>query len=166
MTTRRQALGAALATIGGLHAHAAWADGSGGGGGDSSGTEPDPHEDPVYLQAVAAINEQRWPDAIRLMRWHVLQYDRDADGHNWLAYSYRKAGRLDDAFKHYKRALGIDRAHLGAHEYIGEAYLQARQPDEAEKHLQRLAELCSRDCEQYRDLERAIAQYRRSASVQ
>ena len=60
---------------------------------------------PATLQAVAAINEQRWPDAIRLLRTHVLQFDRDADGFNWLGYAYRKTGKLDPAFKAYKRAL-------------------------------------------------------------
>ena len=135
-----------------------------GGGGDSSGEADDSHSHPGYLQAVAAINEQRWPDAIRLLRSHVLQFDRDADGHNWLAYSYRKSGRLKDAFVHYRRALAIDRAHLGAHEYIGEAYLLANQPDEARKHLQRLAELCGVQCEQYKDLAAAIDRSRVAAA--
>jgi len=143
----------AFVFLGAFCALSAKADGGGGGG---SGEPDDSHSQPGYLQGVAAINEQRWPDAIRLLRAHVQQFDRDADGHNWLAYSYRKAGRLNDAFVHYRRALAIDRAHLGAHEYIGEAYLMANQPDEARKHLQRLAELCGVQCEQYKDLAAAI----------
>jgi tetratricopeptide (TPR) repeat protein len=151
MGNRRQALVLAV-----FVAATAWADG--GGGSDP----PDAAESqPVYLQGIAAINDKRWPDAIRLLRGHVQSNDRHADGHNWLGYAYRKAERLDDAFRHYKRALGIDRAHLGAHEYIGEAYLMAQQPDEAGKHLKRLAELCGTQCEQYLDLERAIAEYRK-----
>ena len=151
----------ALVLFGVLCVASAMAD---GGGGDSSGEADDSHSHPGYLQAVAAINEQRWPDAIRLLRSHVLQFDRDADGHNWLAYSYRKSGRLKDAFVHYRRALAIDRAHLGAHEYIGEAYLMANQPDEARKHLQRLAELCGVQCEQYKDLAAAIDRSRVAAA--
>jgi tetratricopeptide (TPR) repeat protein len=148
---------AAWAVVGIFCAVSAMADGGGGGGGNGEGD--DSHSRPGYLQAVAAINEQRWPDAIRLLRTHVSQFDRDADGHNWLAYSYRKSGRLDEAFVHYKRALAIDRSHLGAHEYIGEAYLMANQPDEARKHLQRLAALCASSCEEYRHLDSAIAAY-------
>jgi tetratricopeptide (TPR) repeat protein len=150
----------ALVLLGAFCAASVMADGGGGGGGGGGSGEPDDsHSKPGYLQAVAAINEQRWPDAIRLLRAHVLQFDRDADGHNWLAYSYRKSGKLNEAFVHYKRALAIDRSHLGAHEYIGEAYLMANQPDEARKHLQRLAALCASSCEEYRHLDSAIAAY-------
>lgn len=145
--------------LGAFCAASVMADGGGGGDSGSSGELDDSHSKPGYLQAVAAINEQRWPDAIRLLRTHVLQFDRDADGHNWLAYSYRKSGKLNEAFVHYKRALAIDRSHLGAHEYIGEAYLMANQPDEARKHLQRLAVLCASSCEEYRHLDSAIAAY-------
>ena len=141
-----------------LLALGARADGDGGGGGSGSVGAEDVHMQPNFQQAIAAINGQRWDEAIRLMRSHVLRNDSDADGHNWLAYAYRKSGRLDDALRHYRRALGIDPRHLGAHEYIGEAYLMAKQPDEARKHLQRLAEICGTQCEQYRDLQRAIAE--------
>ncbi len=161
MNTRLQTLAAALSILIALAAAApARADGGGGSGG--GGGEADPAESqPAYLQGISAINDKRWPDAIRLLRGHVLSNDRHADGHNWLGFAYRKAGRLDEAFRHYKRALGIDRAHLGAHEYIGEAYLMAKQPEEAGKHLKRLAELCGTQCEQYLDLDRAIAEYRK-----
>jgi len=154
--TRAMAVGAAALLL----AFGTFADGGGGGGGGSGseGTD-DVHSQPNYTAAIAAINDQRWTDAIRLMRSHVLRNDSDADGHNWLAYAYRKSGRLDEAFRHYRRALGIDPKHLGAHEYIGEAYLQAKQPDEARKHLQRLAELCGMQCEQYVDLQRAIGEF-------
>jgi tetratricopeptide (TPR) repeat protein len=138
-----------------LGATPAWADGGGGGGGSG---EPDAASaQPAYLKGVAAINDKRWPEAIASLRVHVLANDRHADGHNWLGFAYRKAGQLDNALRHYRRALALDKAHLGAHEYIGEAYLMANQPDEANKHLKRLFELCGSQCEQYVDLERAIA---------
>ena len=138
---------------------------AGGGGGRSGPDASEMHAQAGYQQAVAAIEAQRWPEAVELLKKHVWRYDRDADGHNWLAFAYRKTGQLDDAFKHYKRALTIDPSHLGAHEYIGEAYLMAGKMPEAEQHLKRLAALCQGRCEQYRDLEKAIAQRRASASV-
>lgn len=140
----------------------AWA--AGGGGGRSGPDADEMHAVAGYKQAVTAIEAQRWPEAIELLEKHVWRYDRDADGHNWLAFAYRKSGKLDDAFKHYKRALIIDPSHLGAHEYIGEAYLMAGKVQEAEQHLRSLAALCQARCEQYRDLEKAIAQRRASAS--
>jgi tetratricopeptide (TPR) repeat protein len=131
---------------------------AGGGGGRSGPAIEEMHGQAGYQQAVTAIQAQHWPEAIELLEKHVWRYDRDADGHNWLAYAYRKSGKLDEAFKHYKRALAIDPSHRGAHEYIGEAYLLAGQPQLAEQHLKSLAALCRADCEEYRDLAKAIAQ--------
>jgi tetratricopeptide (TPR) repeat protein len=138
---------------------------AGGGGGRSGPDADEMHGRPGYKQAVAAIESQRWPEAIELLEKHVWRYDRDADGHNWLAYAYRKSGKLDEAFKHYKRVLTIDPSHLGAHEYIGEAFLMAGKMVEAEQHLKRLAVLCMARCEQYHDLESAIARRRASTSA-
>jgi tetratricopeptide (TPR) repeat protein len=136
----------------------ALAAGGGGGSGRPGSAIEEVHGKADYKQAMTAIQSQHWPEAIELLEKHVWRYDRDADGHNWLAYAYRKSGKLDEAFKHYKRALAIDPSHRGAHEYIGEAYLMAGQPQMAEQHLKSLAALCRADCEEYRDLAKAIAQ--------
>jgi tetratricopeptide (TPR) repeat protein len=136
-----------------------------GGGGRSGPEAAEVHAQPGYRQAVAAIEAQHFAEAIELLEKHVWRYDHDADGHNWLAFAYRKSGNLDEAFKHYRRALAIDPSHLGAHEYIGEAYLMAGKMPEAEQHLKALAALCAARCEQYHDLENAIAQRRASASA-
>lgn len=47
--------------------------------------------------------------------------------------------------------------HLGAHEYIGEACLMTGNPEKAREHLAALDKLCGRDCDEYRDLAKAIA---------
>ena len=91
---------------------------------------------------------------------HVARSPNDADAFNWLGYAYRKSGRLDPAFTAYRRALSIDPRHRGVHEYIGEAYLLAGQPDKAEEHLRTLASLCPDGCEQRSDLQKAIAELR------
>jgi tetratricopeptide (TPR) repeat protein len=80
-----------------------------------------------------------------------------------LAYSYRKQAKPDlpKAFEHYKIALQLDPKHLGAHEYIGEAYLMNKQPEEAKKHLLALEKICgNKTCEEYVDLEKALAAYK------
>jgi tetratricopeptide (TPR) repeat protein len=138
---------------------------AGGGGGRSGPQADEMHAQAGYRQAVAAIEAQRFPEAIELLERHVWRYDRDADGHNWLAYAYRKSGKLDEAFKHYKRALAIEPSHLGAHEYLGEAYLMAGKVAEAQEQLKILAGLCAARCEQYQDLAKAIEQRQVSASA-
>lgn len=133
-----------------------WGFAAGGGGGaarsDGSAAE--------VAKAVALIDAQRYTDAVALLEPYVRGARNDADGHNWLAYAYRKSGRLPLAFEHYKRALNLMPTHLGAHEYIGEAYLDAGQPERAEFHLRELERICGPTCEQTADLKAAIAAYR------
>ena len=93
----------------------------------------------------------------------VREEPRNADIHNLLGYSLRKQARPDlpRAFEHYRRAIELDPRHKGAHEYIGEAYLMDRKPQEAEKHLAALQQICGNTtCEEYVDLAKAIADYR------
>jgi tetratricopeptide (TPR) repeat protein len=131
---------------------------AGGGGGGGGGEAP--KDSGPYNDAVTAIQAQQYGKAVTLLEPWVLANAGDADGHNWLAYAYRKTGKLDLAFRHYRRALGIDPQHKGAHEYIGEAYLMANQPDKAEQHAKILAGLCPSGCEELNDLRAAIVAYR------
>jgi tetratricopeptide (TPR) repeat protein len=132
---------------------------AGGGGGGGGGGDEAQRRAPSYERGVQAIKAAHYKEAIDLLNGYVLQARDDADGYNWLAYAYRKTGQLEPAFTHYKRALAIDPQHLGAHEYIGEAYLMAGQPAQAEQHLRKLESLCPSGCEQREDLGRAIAAY-------
>ena len=113
-----------------------------------------------FAQAVAFIQAEQWRDAIPLLKTHVQSSRNHADGHNWLAYAYRKSGQLDLAFVHYKRALALEPTHRGAHEYIGEAYLMAGQADKAEFHLRELERICQARCEEYQDLSAALTRFR------
>ena len=87
----------------------------------------------------------------------------NADVQNYLGYAWRKSGNLELAFKHYDEALRLDPGHKGAHEYIGEAYLMVNNLQKAEEHLARLDKLCFFSCEEYRDLKKAIEEYRQRA---
>jgi tetratricopeptide (TPR) repeat protein len=79
---------------------------------------------------------------------------------NYLGDAHRKAGQLDSAFRHYKRALELNPRHRGAHEYIGEAYLMAGALASARRHLEELRKICLLPCEDLTDFEKAIAEYR------
>jgi tetratricopeptide (TPR) repeat protein len=162
MTPNRTWIAVASLTLASVFMQPVCADGGDGGGGGGGDPATDPTLQPGYQKGIEAINQQRWVAAVSALNNHVRSHWDHADGHNYLAYAYRKSGRLDDAFRHYRRALQIDPRHLGAHEYIGEAYLMAGKPQEAERHLKRLAELCLAQCEEYKDLQRAFTQYRAS----
>ena len=71
------------------------------------------------------------------------------------------AGQVDKAFAAYDNALRLDPNHKGAHEYIGVAYLMAKQPDKAQEHLAKLKVICGGEgCEEFQDLAKAIAAYK------
>ena len=117
--------------------------------------------DAEYALGLAALKANDHAGALAHFLDALKRFPDAANLHNELGFTFRKLGRLDKAFEHYKRALAIDPRHRGAHEYIGEAYLQDRKPAEAEKHLGELEKICgNRSCEEYADLSKAIAEYK------
>jgi Flp pilus assembly protein TadD len=119
--------------------------------------------DPDYVAGKAAIEAKDWSAAIQALASAALRDTRNADIQNYLGYAYRHTGQLDLAFKHYQRALQLNPRHRGAHEYIGEAYLMMNDLARAEEHLAALRKICLIPCEEYGDLEKAIAAYRQRA---
>lgn len=110
-----------------------------------------------------AIKTQDWNVSIFELSAVVREQPGNADAHNLLAYSYRKqpTPNLAKAFEHYNLALKLNPDHKGAHEYIGEAYLMAKNLAKAEEHLARLKAICGNTtCEEYADLAESIADYK------
>jgi tetratricopeptide (TPR) repeat protein len=82
--------------------------------------------------------------------------DKDAMTLTMIGYSTRKLGRTEEGIAIYHQALAIDPDNLNTHEYLGEGYLAQGRIDLAEAELDVLGRLCGTDCEQYRDLQKAI----------
>ena len=118
--------------------------------------------DPDYAAGKLALARKDWESAARRFATAALREPDNADVHNLLGFSNRNLGRYDLAFKHYQRALMLDPRHKGAHEYIGETYLKVGDLASAEKHLEALKNLCPMSCEQLKDLEREIAEFRKN----
>ncbi len=119
--------------------------------------------DPDYAAGKAAIEAKEWKAAITSLSSAALRDTQNADIQNYLGYAYRHTGNLELAFKHYQRALQLNPRHRGAHEYAGEAYLIANNLAKAEEHLAALQRICLIPCEEYEDLKKAVADYRRRA---
>ena len=134
----------------------AQAAGGGGGGGSTA-----PPQDPVIVDARAAFARGDWTAAQDSLKQALASSPNNADYHNLYAYSVRKGPNPDMelVFTHYNEALRIDPKHRGAHEYIGEAYLQVDNLAKAKEHLARLDKLCLFPCEEYSDLKKAVAAY-------
>jgi tetratricopeptide (TPR) repeat protein len=113
--------------------------------------------------ARVAIDRRDWDQALRELQAAERDTPRSADVHNLMGYTYRKRANPDlaKAFEHYNIALKFNPQHKGAHEYIGEAYLMDKRPQEAELHLVALEKICgNRTCEEYQDLAKSIADYK------
>jgi len=121
--------------------------------------------DPNYAAGKQALEAKDWKSAAESFGKAVEKDPGNANAHNLLAYSYRKAGNLDMAFKHYNEALRLDPKHRGAHEYIGEAYLMAGNLPKAEEHLKVLDRLCFFPCEEYDELKKAVAEYKQKSAA-
>ena len=121
---------------------------------------PVPTIEDRLVVARADILAGNWSAAKAALLEAVQEQPAHADVHNLLGFVYRKQAvpDLPQAFTHYRLALRFDPRHRGAHEYIGEAYLQDRQPAMARRHLEALEQICgNRTCEEYVDLAAAIA---------
>jgi cytochrome c-type biogenesis protein CcmH/NrfG len=127
-----------------------------GGGGEGISRK---ESAPSLQEIQKTIDSHKYPEAIAQLKAYIRKDANNADAYNLLGFSYRKNGNLPDAFKAYEKALTIDPKHLGAHEYLGEAYLQKKEPEKAKATLNKLKGICG-NCEEARDLEKAIAAYK------
>jgi cytochrome c-type biogenesis protein CcmH/NrfG len=115
-----------------------------------------PIEERAMREARAAIAAAQWTRAVDLLQSHVRGHADDADAHNLLGYSLRQSGQHAAAQMAYERALQLDPAHRGAHEYMGELMLILGRRDRALFHLGELEKLCGVDCPPYQQLKRAL----------
>ena len=121
--------------------------------------KPDPKEPKKDLEpARAAIAQKDWVRARALLREAVARHPESADAQNLYAFAIRSgpSPQMDLVFRHYNEALRINPKHLGAHEYLGEAYLMVGNVRKAREHLAILERLCGA-CEQQAKLAQAVA---------
>jgi Flp pilus assembly protein TadD len=128
----------------------------------SSGTDPAPPaaaRNIDYDIGKAAVERGDFAAGIDALRRATANDPRNANAFNLLGYGLRKSGDARAALRNYQQALAIDPKHIGAHEYIGEAYLMLDDVVQARQHLDRLDQLCLFGCKEHRMLAQAIAAY-------
>ena len=116
----------------------------------------DSNAPPDLGAAKSLIDKKDWPAAIASLEKFVKANPNDADGFNLLGFSLRNAKRYPEAIFNYKEALRIDPNHRGAHEYLGQTYVQTKQLDKAKELLASLEKICGVQCEEYLDLKKSI----------
>lgn len=116
---------------------------------------------PAIGNAEAMIKGGDIAGAQTMLREALVKDPSDADLHNMYAFSIRKGPNPDMAtvFKHYNEALRIKPDHVGAHEYLGEAYLMAGNVAKAKEQLVAVRRYCKGNCPEAFELNRHIAEY-------
>jgi tetratricopeptide (TPR) repeat protein len=119
--------------------------------------------EPDFMAGKKALNAGDWQGAIAAFEIAAVRDPSNADIQNYIGYAYRRLRQLGPAMGHYHQALVLNPRHRSAREHLGEAYLVLGEPAKAEQLLAELESLCLIPCEEYEDLKRAIAAYRKLA---
>jgi Flp pilus assembly protein TadD len=120
--------------------------------------------DPDFKAGKKALGAENWNAAVVAFELAALRDPTNADIQNYIGYAYRRLHQMGPAIGHYQQALMLNPRHRSAHEHLGEAYLVLGEPARAQQLLAALENLCLIPCEEYDDLKRAIAAYRRLAT--
>ena len=159
MSIRRSALAATM--IAALATGPAFA-----AGGDNDDGDRSSWVNPDYTAAVAKIEAGDYEAAIALLESVAGSDPDNADAFNYLGYANRKLKRYAVALDHYQRALTLDTSHRGAHEYIGELYLETGDLEKAEEHLAALDRICFFGCDEYDELKELVEAYKSGRNVE
>lgn len=125
----------------------------------------DPSLNENFRNGSTLIEYEMYDEAIRYLKKAETEEPQNADVKNLIAYSYRKLGQYRVAYQYYQQALKLDPNHKGAHEYLGELYVNIRRLDKAQEQLAVLQKLCTTACEEYKRLHKAIEDYKQSSAA-
>ena len=117
--------------------------------------------DPEFAAGKKALVAEDWDGAIAVLKSAALRDPRNADIQNYIGYAYRRLRQMGPAIGHYQQALMLNPRLRSAHEHLGEAALVLGDAATAEQHLAHLEDICLIGCEEYDDLKRAIAGYKK-----
>jgi len=118
---------------------------------------PDNAANPDFTAAKALVDAGLYDTAMPKLTALDSATPDDPDILNLIGFTLRKTGHPDQALDYYNRALAQDPDHLGANEYLGELYLELKQPVKATERLAVLQKACG-GCEEYQELKEKIAQ--------
>lgn len=105
--------------------------------------------------AYALAKAKRYDEALAML--DTLQNPNTAEALNYRGYATRKLGRTDEGISYYLKSVQLDPGYAKVREYLGEAYVIKGQIDLAKDQLSTIKTICGTDCEEYRDLNEAIA---------
>ena len=124
---------------------------------DKSSSIDDPRFLAGYHTAYATIYD-RHDYAAAIEQLKALGQDDRADVANLIGYSYRKLGDYKVSQIWYERALKADPNHVKTWQYYGLWQVEQGNRDQAQYHLNKIAQLTGTTSEEYRSLAAALEQ--------
>jgi Flp pilus assembly protein TadD len=116
--------------------------------------------DPDFAAGKKSLAAGEWNSAIAALKLAALREPRNADIQNYIGYAYRRLRQVESALAHFRQAITFNPRHREAHQHLGESYLAIGDLVEAEAQLAALERICLITCDEYGDLQRAIATYK------
>lgn len=106
--------------------------------------------------AYALAKAKRYEEAIEVL--NLMNNPNTAQALNYRGYATRHLGRLDEGIGYYLRSVKLDPHYAQVREYLGEAYVIKGDLASARYQLRKIKAICGNsECEEYEDLEKAIA---------
>lgn len=105
-------------------------------------------QDSIYTYGRYLARSEQYDDAIRVLK---LAHDQsDPRVLNYLGYSNRKLGNMDEALGYYHAAISANPDFTLVREYLGEAYIQLGQLEKAREQLTQIQRICgNQTCREY-----------------
>src|ERR1700744_1802141 len=110
-----------------------------------------------YAVALQLIHHEQYAKAVPYLNRALAAKPHNADILNYLGFTHRMLGDYPGSLDYYQQALARDPDHKGAHEYLGELYLNMHQVANARGQLAELTRLCPDGCTERETLTKSIA---------
>jgi len=118
-----------------------------------------------YAMALRMIHREEYAKAIPYLDRALAMRPSSADILNYEGFAHRMVGDYPASLDYYQRALARDPDHKGAHEYLGELYLNMHQVGSAKAQLAELVRLCPTGCDELDTLTKSIASYEAASAA-
>jgi tetratricopeptide (TPR) repeat protein len=120
---------------------------------------PDVGDDAFYNAGYWLTKAGKYKEA--LAKFRQAKNQDDPKVLNYLGFTTRKLGRVEEALSYYRRALAIDPNYAQARAYMGEAFLQKGEAAKAKVQLREIAKRCGTGCREHAELQREIMKFER-----
>lgn len=115
------------------------------------------NDDQLYQSGYWLARAGKYEEALAQLR--KAKNQKDPRILNYIGYSTRKLGRVDEAMTYYRKALDINPNYNVARAYLGEAFLEQGKVDGAKEQLSEIEKRCGKSCVEFATLSGQITSY-------